>query len=96
MFNQENNENAALESTHDLLGANPNLTDFLRRLRTHHLYSVIQAQQFHQPFTFDDLVREERIPEQEEGGFIQELLKQSRPLRPVRKQRTVFIYSGSV
>ncbi len=62
---------------------------FLRRVRTHQLYKMLQQQDFHRQWSFDDFAREERLAEKSEDSFLQDLLQQRRPLRPRRKARAV-------
>lgn len=65
------------------------MSDFLKKIRTHDLYKIIQNQHLQKPLTFDDFVREEKLAEEQEESFIFDLIKQRRPLKPTRKPRTV-------
>lgn len=69
------------------MAARHSQSEFLRKIRMHELYRRIFDQYMERPFTFDDFVREERLPEKEEGSFLAELLKQRRPLKPERNMR---------
>lgn len=64
-------------------------SSFLRRIRQHELYNIIQKQEMLRSRTFDQIIREERLQEEQTDSLIQQFLKQKRPLRPDRKIRRV-------
>ena len=63
------------------------LSEFMKRIRSHELYRILQAQSLQKPLTVSDFVKEEHLVDDGQESFFQELLRQRRPLKPVRKPR---------